>query len=85
MYTDQYFFVANPLNRFALGSHDKFKYNSDGSLDIYVQSTSPGKAKESNWLPSAPGPFILMFRLYWPDPSALNGTWKPPVVQKLGA
>jgi hypothetical protein len=84
MYTDQYFFVANPINRFALGTHDKFKYNSDGSLDIYVQSTSPGKAKESNWLPSAPGPFILMFRLYWPDQSVLNGTWKPPVVQKIG-
>jgi hypothetical protein len=85
MYNDQYFFVENPLNRFAIGSHDNLKYNPDGSLDIYVQASSPGDAKESNWLPAAEGPFILMLRLYWPDKSVQKGSWKPPKVQKIGS
>jgi hypothetical protein len=27
------------------------RYNPDGSLDVYLQSKSPGADKESNWLP----------------------------------
>jgi pimeloyl-ACP methyl ester carboxylesterase len=29
----------------------------DGSLDLYLQAASPGRDKESNWLPVANGPF----------------------------
>jgi hypothetical protein len=84
MYDDQYFFVANPLNRYALSSRSKFKQNQDGSVDIYIQDESPAKDKEVNWLPAPKGKFILMLRLYWPyEPphvSILDGSWKPPVV-----
>jgi hypothetical protein len=64
------------------------KYNDDGSLDIYIQNESPGKVKESNWLPAPQGDMILMLRLYWPkekDPSILNGTWKPPCVASFNS
>ncbi len=60
------------------------KKNADGSLTIDVQKDSPGKAKESNWLPAPDGPIYLVMRLYWPKeapPSILPpgaGTWKPP-------
>jgi hypothetical protein len=84
MYDDQYFFVDNPLNRYTLSSRFNFKYNADGSLDLYLQNTSPGKDKESNWLPAPKGRFILMLRLYWPkqqSPSIINGTWKIPPVK----
>ena len=30
---------------------------------------------ESNWLPAPKGPFMLVPRLYWPKPDALNGVW----------
>lgn len=87
MYNAQYFFVENPLNRYTLSSRNKFKYNKDGSVDLYLQSESPGKDKEANWLPAPKDKFILMLRLYWPyEPphvSILDGTWKPPAVKKV--
>jgi hypothetical protein len=87
MYNDKYFFVANPLNRYTLSSRNKFKPNKDGSVDLYLQNESPGKDKEANWLPAPKGKFILMLRLYWPyEPphvSILDGTWKPPAVQRV--
>ena len=88
MYDDQYFFVDNPLNRYTLSSRFKFKYNADGSLDLYVQNESPGKDKEANWLPAPAGKFVLMMRLYWPSekaPSLVDGSWKIPGVKKVPA
>jgi hypothetical protein len=84
MYNGQYFFVDNPLNRYNLSSRSKFVTNADGSVDMYLQADSPGKAKEANWLPSPKGRFIPMLRLYWPKetpPSIIDGTWKPPAVK----
>ena len=86
MYNGQYFFVDNPLNRYNVSSRSKFKTNADGSTDIYIQADSPGKDKESNWLPAPKDVFVLMLRLYWPkstDPTILNGSWKPPQVKKV--
>jgi hypothetical protein len=83
MYDANYFFVANPINRYTLSSRFKFKYNADGSLDFYLQKDSPGKDKEANWLPAPDGRFIAMLRLYWPrrtPPSILDGTWKIPPI-----
>ncbi len=85
MYDARYFFVANPLNRYTLSPRNPLKYNKDGSLDLYLQNESPGKARESNWLPAPKGKFILMLRLYWPKespPSIVDGSWKPPAVQR---
>jgi len=87
MYNAQYFFVDNPLNRYNVSQRNKFNTNADGSTDIYIQADSPGKAKESNWLPAPKDDFILMMRLYWPKekaPSLLDGSWKIPEVKKVG-
>ncbi len=87
MYNAKYFFVDNPLNRYNVSQRNKFAQNADGSTDIYIQADSPGKNKESNWLPAPKDDFVLMMRLYWPketNPSILNDTWKIPEVKKAG-
>jgi hypothetical protein len=87
MYDADYFFVANPLNKYTVSPRDALKYNDDGSLDILIQNESPGKDREANWLPAPKGDFALMMRLYWPsekDPSILDGTWKIPPVTMAG-
>jgi hypothetical protein len=86
MYNAQWFFVANPLNRYTLSQRNALKPDSDGTVALYIQATSPGPDKESNWLPAPNGPFVLTLRMYWPKerpPSLLDGTWKPPAVEKL--
>jgi len=85
MYDAHYFFVDNPLNRYNLSQRNQLKANADGSIDLYIQSDSPGKDGESNWLPAPKGEFILMLRMYWPQekpPSILDGTWKVPQVKE---
>lgn len=60
-------------------------YNADGSINLYIQHESPGRDKESNWLPAPKDEFILMMRLYWPKekpPSILDGSWKLPEVKE---
>ncbi|MGH7080375.1 MAG: DUF1254 domain-containing protein [Acetobacteraceae bacterium] len=83
LYDSDGFQVANGLNRFALSSWMPFGYNSNGSLDLYFQSESPGPDKEANWLPAPKGPFNLTMRLYAPRSDALTGKWNPPPVIAL--
>jgi hypothetical protein len=82
------FLIENPINRYLINSPmlPGMKKNPDGSVTLYIQNKTPGKAKESNWLPAPDGPIYLVMRLYWPKdapPSILppgEGTWKPPGV-----
>lgn len=83
MYDPAGFQVANPLNRFAVSSWMPFKHNPDGSLTLYFQNESPGKANEANWLPAPKGPFNLTMRLYAPRADALTGRWNPPAVKRV--
>jgi hypothetical protein len=83
LYDPEGFQVANPLSRFAVSSWMPFKYNPDGSLDLYFQNESPGSDKEANWLPAPKGTFNLTMRLYAPKSDALTGKWNPPPVMKV--
>lgn len=81
LYNDKQLFAKNSLQRYALGSRDPLVYNSDGSLDIYIQHANPGKEKLANWLPAPRGVFDLTMRIYWPKAEVLQGAWSPPAVR----
>ena len=85
LYDSDGFQVGNALNRFAVSSWMPFKYNADGSLDLYFQNENPGADKAANWLPAPKGPFNLTMRIYAPRSEALTGKWSPPPVVRTQA
>ena len=83
-YNAQDFFIDNPIHRYALGDRDALAFNTDGSLDLLLQSMLPTGEQARNWLPLRAGePFLLNARLYWPKPAALNGAWGMPAVERI--
>ena len=78
--------IENPINRYLINAPmlPGMKKNDDGSLTLYIQKDSPGKALESKWLPAPNDSIYLVMRLYWPkteSPSVLpagEGSWSPP-------
>ena len=81
LYDAEAYLVANPWNRYAIHDTDPPQFNSDGSLDIYLQATPPSDAGLfANWLPTPATNFILTIRMYAPHTSVLKGKWVPPPV-----
>ena len=77
--------VANPIDRYLINSAmlPDLAQDRDGGYSFFVQHQSPGAGRETNWLPSPPGPFVIVLRLYWPKPKALDGSWKAPQPVKV--
>ena len=76
--------VENPIGRFSIGSVTPgLQTADDGSITIQIQAESPGKGKESNWLPAPTGPFWLVLRAYGPGEAILDGKWAVPSVKRI--
>jgi hypothetical protein len=82
-YDTEGYFIPNALKRLALGDRDKLVTSADDSLNLYIQSDSPGVDMEANWLPVAKAPFTLLMRLYSPKTEVLDGSWTPPALQRV--
>ncbi len=85
MYNSSGFFVPNKAHVYLVNNRTPLHYNSDGSLDVYIQPNAPRSAiQRQNWLPSPAGKsFRLIMRLY--KPIHLGGiisgsSWQPPTV-----
>ena len=78
----QGYMVSNPVDRHSLGDRSGLVANSDGSIDIYIQSAAP-ELHEPNWLPAPVGNFKLTLRAYLPGPAILNGAYQVPAVEKV--
>ncbi|MCJ7435314.1 MAG: DUF1214 domain-containing protein [Anaerolineales bacterium] len=85
LYNQHHFFVPNEIKRYSLGTKNKnLKYNTDGTLTIYVQADTPAEVDRDNWLPAPKGvDFTLYLRAYWPQVAITDGSWTPPAVVKL--
>lgn len=76
------FLFANPINRYSIGDRSKgLVFGADKSLTIYLGHESPGPDKEANWLPTPEGKYSLVARIYGPEPKAIDGSWKLPVLE----
>jgi hypothetical protein len=59
--------------------------NLDGTVDVYFGPKPPAN-KESNWVPTDPNrKFELLFRLYGPERSLFDKTWKLPDAERIAA
>ncbi|MBB6095129.1 hypothetical protein HNQ60_004019 [Povalibacter uvarum] len=85
IYNEHHFFVANPINRFSVGTKNTdLKLAKDGSLTIYVQPEPPSdRSQRANWLPAPKGDFSLYVRAYWPKEGVTDGSWTPPAVVQV--
>ncbi len=85
LYNDKHLFHPNDLKRYSIGTKNKnLTRNADGSLTLYAGAASPGADKESNWLPAPNDNFSLFIRAYWGKQGIRDGSWKPPVIRKVG-
>jgi hypothetical protein len=80
------FLIANPINRYLINSPmlPDLLTDADGSVSIYLSATQPEGDKAKNWLPAPKGPFMVVQRIYLPEPAVLDGSWKQPEVQVEG-
>lgn len=86
LYDLTYNLTPNPIDRYAFGDRTPgLKRDADGGLSIYIQAASPGKDRESNWLPSTQsGGFLLILRTYMPGSAIVEQKWAPPGVAVAG-
>ncbi len=83
MYDGDKFLVDNPLDRYLInsGMRERLKITDAGEIVLYLQKDSPGPDLESNWLPAPDGEIGVVMRIYLPDETAIDGTWRPPVIE----
>jgi hypothetical protein len=74
--------VANPIDRYVLGSAT-LPRGRDRGLTIALQKDAPDGDDPATWLPAPDGPTMLVLRLYWPEAAALDGSWKPPRIERI--
>ena len=56
LYDADGYFVANPINRYAIGDRDRLTFNEDGSLDIYIQAARPSEGRVRELAPGTRRP-----------------------------
>jgi DNA sulfur modification protein DndE len=77
---DNNYTVENPINRYCLGSDNKMTMNKDGTVTLYLQSTSPGTDKEANWPPTPrSGRWYINLRAYAPGVRTIQSAFNHDV------
>jgi hypothetical protein len=83
LYDSEGHFVANPIDRVAVGDRDALVRGKDGSVEIHIQP-EPSAGNELNWLPAPrSAPFWLSLRMYLPRKDVVEGRWKAPSVRRI--
>ncbi|WP_433760392.1 DUF1254 domain-containing protein [Nocardia sp. CA-135398] len=85
-YTGTRFLVPNAAGIYSVGHQRPVVPLPDGALELAIQAEDPGgEVPYGNWLPiPESGTFRLALRLYVPDDRALDGSWQPPSLTRVG-
>jgi hypothetical protein len=77
--------VENELKRYNFNNYAGLKYETDGSLKIYMSPKYNAKWPKENWLPSPTngGKFSLTMRMYVPKENVIKGEWFPAAIEKI--
>lgn len=78
-----YHLVDNPIDRYSIGDRTPGLVVDDGSVTIFMQAEAPDDDKVANWLPTPPGNFRPVLRMYEPGPSVLDGTYPMPPIRRV--
>lgn len=83
-YTPEYIeLVPNAQDKYVVASYTPHLETAEnGSVTIHVQADPPRRGGTANWLPVPRGHFSLLFRVYGPKGSALDGTYVPPRIHR---
>lgn len=82
--TPDFYLVANPIDRYSIGDRTPgLQRGEDGSLTIYLQADAPeDPGALANWLPTPPGTFRPLLRMYEPGAAVFDGGYElPPIVK----
>ena len=71
--------TATIVNRYLVNPHTEpqLQKDIDGGITLFIQNESPGKRKETNWLPAPKGNFWMAVRL-WHEEEEIKGIWWEP-------
>ncbi|MBK9179490.1 MAG: DUF1254 domain-containing protein [Acidimicrobiales bacterium] len=82
--TPTYYLVDNPIDRYSIGDRTPgLRYDDDGSITILMQTEAPEGDEAANWLPTPPGDFRPILRMYVPGDSVLDGTYAMPPIRRV--
>ena len=76
--------VPNALDKYVVASYTPGLHtNADGSITVFMTPQRPTRVPEANWLPVPAGPFNVMLRVYGPQGSVADGSYRPPGIRSL--
>ena len=82
--TPDYYLVDNPIDRYSIGDRTPGLRSADhGSVTIYLQVDRPDADKVANWLPTPPGNFRPILRMYEPGAAVLDGTYPLAKIRRV--
>jgi len=81
----EFFLVANPIGRCSIGDRTPgLVHADDGSLTIVLQLHEPSApADRANWLPTPPGAFRPILRMYEPEDAVFDGSYELPPTTRV--
>jgi hypothetical protein len=79
-----FYLVDNPIGRYSIGDRTPgLSVAEDGSLTIALQHDEPTEpVRRANWLPTPPGLFRPLLRIYEPDNEIFDGRWQLPPIRR---